>query len=147
MKHRKPNESVFPNTNATCYKHCHWPVGTSVFVFGCIRVGGFSHWHGINTCIHACLLGYFFMKFLWRLLSFHQKQKSPNYINWVYFEQIIVKNILFRQNWVLNFLLKKVYRWVGEKLVQRKFNLRGPAGMSTYNFGKSNPHSSTGNLQ
>ena len=33
----------------------------------------------------------------------HQKRRSPNSINWVYFGQIIVKSTQFGQNWVLSF--------------------------------------------
>ena len=33
--------------------------------------------------------------------GFHQKRRSPNYINWVYFGQIIVKSTQFDPNWVL----------------------------------------------
>ena len=32
-----------------------------------------------------------------------QRRRSPNYINWVYFGQIIVKSTQFDQNWVLFF--------------------------------------------
>ena len=61
--------------------------------------GGFSHWHGIRIC--ACLLGHFFAKFGIAIGGFHQRRRSPNYINWVYFGQIIVKSTQFDPNWVL----------------------------------------------
>ena len=35
--------------------------------------------------------------------GFHQKRRSPNHINWVYFGQIIVNSTQFGQNWVLFF--------------------------------------------
>ena len=63
--------------------------------------GGFSHWHGIRIC--ACLLGHFFAKFGIAMGWFHQRRRSPNYINWVYFGQIIVKSTQFDPNWVLFF--------------------------------------------
>ena len=66
-----------------------------------IARGGFSHWHGIRIC--ACLLGHFFAKFGIEIGGFHQRRRSPNYINWVYFGQIIVKSTQFDQNWVLFF--------------------------------------------
>ena len=41
--------------------------------------------------IYACLLGCFFEKFGTAIDGFSSETKEPNYINWVYFEQIIVK--------------------------------------------------------
>ena len=35
--------------------------------------------------------GAFSRNLIWRSVGFHQIQRSPNYINWVYFEKIIVK--------------------------------------------------------
>ena len=35
--------------------------------------------------------------------GFHQRRRSPNYINWVYFGQIVVKSTQFDPNWVLFF--------------------------------------------
>ena len=63
--------------------------------------GGFSHWQSIRIC--ACLLGCCFTKFGTAIGGFHRRRRSPNYINWVYFGQIIVKSIQFGQNWVLFF--------------------------------------------
>ena len=63
--------------------------------------GGFSHWHGIRIC--ACLLGRFFAKFGIAIGGFHHRRRSPNYRNWVYFGQIIVKSTQFDPNWVLFF--------------------------------------------
>ena len=65
------------------------------------KPGGFSHWHGIRIC--ACLLGHLFAKFGIAIGGFHQRRRSPNYINWVYFAQIIVKSTQFDPNWVLFF--------------------------------------------
>ena len=72
--------------------------------------GGFSHWHVIRIC--ACLLGCFFAKFGIAIGGggVHQRQRSPNYINWVYFGQIIVKSTQFGQNCVL-FILKWYTDW------------------------------------
>ena len=51
-----------------------------------------SHWH----IIHACLLGCYFMIFwLW---GFHHKERCPIYMNWVYFQQIMVISTQFEQN-------------------------------------------------
>ena len=77
-------------------------LGQVMWILVCIRPGGFSHWHGIHIC--ACLLRHFFTKFgiaIW--VGFHQRRRSPNYINWVYFGQIIVKSTQFGQNWALFF--------------------------------------------
>ena len=65
------------------------------------RPGGFSHWHGIRIC--ACLLGRFFAEFGIAIGGFHQKWRSPNCINWVYFGTNIVKSTQIGQNWVLFF--------------------------------------------
>ena len=43
----------------------------------------------------------------------HQRWRSPNYINWVYFGQIFVKSTPFDQNWVLFFWKIMVYWLVG----------------------------------
>ena len=74
---------------------------TSVLFWTLTCPGGFSHWHGIRIC--ACLLGHFFTKFGIAIGGFHQRRRSPNYINWVYFGQIIVKSTQFDPNWVLFF--------------------------------------------
>ena len=62
---------------------------------------GGSHIDMVYVC--ACLLGRFFAKFGIAIGGFHQGQRSPNYINWVYFGQIIVRGIQIGQNWVLFF--------------------------------------------
>ena len=46
------------------------------------------------------LLGCFFTKFGLAIRGFHQRGRSPNYTNWVYLGQIIVKSTQFGQNWV-----------------------------------------------
>ena len=43
--------------------------------------------------------------------SFHQRRRSSNYINWVYFGQITVKSTQFGQNWVLFFQKWYVDGW------------------------------------
>ena len=64
--------------------------------------GGFSHWHGIRIC--ACLLGALFREIWYSDRGgFHHRRRSPNYINSVYFGQIIVKSTQFDPNWVLFF--------------------------------------------
>ena len=77
-------------TTSTKYYYCNTEHG-----------GGFSHWHGLRIC--ACLLGHLFAKFGIAIGGFHQRRRSPNYINWVYFGQIIVKSTQFDPNWVLFF--------------------------------------------
>ena len=43
--------------------------------------------------------------------GFHQRRRSPNYINWVYFGPNIVKSSQFGQNWVLFFLKWCIDGW------------------------------------
>ena len=83
---------------------CTWDLLPQMDKNQCLlNPGGFSHWHGIRIC--ACLLGHFFAKFGIAIGGggFHQRRRSPNYINWVYFGQIIVKSTQFDPNWVLFF--------------------------------------------
>ena len=75
----------------------------------------------IHIC--ACLLGHFFTKFGIAIGGFHQRRRSPNYINWVYFGQIIVKSTQFDPNWVLFFRKWYTDRWeiwqkIGIKIVR-----------------------------
>ena len=69
-------------------------------------------------------------------VPFHQRWRSPKYINWVYFEQIMVKSTQFEQNWVLFFWEWYTDGWVQcklcEKLVYRKSNFQCPAGTFIY---------------
>ena len=69
----------------------------------------------------ACLLGRFFAKFGIAIRGFHQRRRSPNYINWMYFGQIIVKITQFGQNWVLFF-----WKWYtgGWEIRQKIFEIR-----------------------
>ena len=79
-----------------------FPLNTSISQEGVPKSqgGGFSHWHGI-------LLGRFFAKFGIAIRGFHQRWRSPVYINWVYFGPNIVKSTQVGQNWVL--FLQKWY--------------------------------------
>ena len=81
------------------------------------------------TCFtYMCLSPGMFISDLWG----HQRRKSPNYINWLYFEKIIIKNTKFGQ---VFYSIKKsiMIFFFFKKLVWRKFNFHWPAGKSTYN--------------
>ena len=71
---------------------------------------------------YMCLtFGMLFREIWYSDWGFHQRRRSPNYISWVYFGQIIVKSTLFGQNWVLFF--RKWYTMggkCGKKLVSRE---------------------------
>ena len=56
-------------------------------------------------------LGTFSRNFGIAIGGFHQRRRSPNYINWVYFGQIIVKSTIWSK--LDSFLSKMVYWWVG----------------------------------
>ena len=64
--------------------------------------GRFSHWHGIRVYVPTSL-GAILWNLVRQSVDFLQRWKSPNYMNWVYFEQIMVKSTQFEQNWVLFF--------------------------------------------
>ena len=70
------------------------------------------------------------------LVCFHQRWSSPNDMNWVYFEQIMVKSTQFEQNWVLFFRNWCTDGWV---IVWNWVRETGSACRSTYNVGKSTP--------
>ena len=55
--------------------------------------GGYSHIDMVYAC--ACLLEYFFanLKFVVAIDGFQHCKRSSGYMNWVYFEQIIVGKI------------------------------------------------------
>ena len=58
-------------------------------------------------------------------MGFHQRQKSPNYINWSYFEQIVVKSTQFGQNWVLFYRKWYTDGWIiGWKIGIEKVKLK-----------------------
>ena len=74
---------------------------------------------------------------------FYQRRRSPNYINWVYFGQIIVKSTHFDQNWV-PFFRKwytdgwEIWQKIGIEIV--RFSRSGRHMIiSTYDFGKRTP--------
>ena len=49
------------------------------------------------------------------------RERSPNYINWVYFGQITVKSNLFGQNWVIFFQKWYSNGWkIGQKIAVEK---------------------------
>ena len=79
-----PNHNWCETIQLSCWPESKWTwkVGKQLYIKG----GGGSHIDIILVC--ACLLGCFFAKFGLAISEFSQ---SPNYINWVYFEQIIVK--------------------------------------------------------
>ena len=52
-------------------------------------------------------VGAFSAKFDVAIGGFYHRRMSPNYINWVYFGQIIVKSTQFGPNWV--FFFRKWY--------------------------------------
>ena len=53
--------------------------------------------------------------------GFHQRRRSPNYINCVYFGKIIVKSTQFGQNWVLFFQKRYTDGWeIRQKIVKEK---------------------------
>ena len=53
---------------------------------------------------YMCLpFGALFREICIAIGGFHQRRRSPNYINWVYFGQIIVKSTQFDPNWMLFF--------------------------------------------
>ena len=104
------------------------------------RLGGFSHWHGIRIC--ACLLGCYFAKIDIVTVGFHQRWRSPNFINWGVFWANYGKSPNLSK--IGCFLSKMVYWWVGncaKKNWYREiqiFEVRH-AGTPMYNFGKSTP--------
>ena len=67
------------------------------------RMGG-SH---IDLVYVPAFWGVFFTKFGKGIDGFSSEMKEPNFINWVYLEQIIVKSTQFEQNWV--FFYQKWY--------------------------------------
>ena len=49
--------------------------------------------------------------------GFHQRRRSPNYINWVYVGQVIVKSTQFGQNWMIFFRKRYTDGWkIGQKI-------------------------------
>ena len=61
---------------------------------------------------YMCLpFGRFFAKFGIAIGGLHQRPRSPNYINWVYFGKIITKSTQFDQNWVLFFWKWHIDGW------------------------------------
>ena len=67
--------------------------------------GEFSHWLGMQ--LSACLLKYCFTKFGIVIGGFSSEIKKPNYINLVYFEQIMTKCTISAK--LSAFLFKMVY--------------------------------------
>ena len=108
-------------------------------VFNLVSIpGGFSHWHGIRIC--ACLLGHFFAKFGIAIGGFHQRRRSPNYINWVYFGQIIVKSTQFDPNWVLFFRKWYTDGWeIWQKIGIEIVRFSRSGRHITYDFGERTP--------
>ena len=75
------------------------------------------------TCFtYICLSPGMFISDLWG----HQRRKSPNYINWLYFQQIIIKNTQFGENCVL-FHQKEYTDFFFQKIGMKKvkFSLSG----------------------
>ena len=66
------------------------------------HTGGGSHIDMVYVYVPA-FWGTFSQNLVKRSGGFHQRRRSPNYINWVYFGQIIVKSTQFDPNWVLFF--------------------------------------------
>ena len=67
---------------------------------------------------YMCLpFGKLFREIWYSDRRFHQRWRSPNYTNWMYFGQIIVKSTQFDQNWVLFFRKWYTDGWeIGQKI-------------------------------
>ena len=64
--------------------------------------------------MYMCLLlRCFFAKFGIAISGFHHRRRSPNDINWVYYEQLTVKRTIFCSNW-MSFFYQKWYTNVGK---------------------------------
>ena len=57
-------------------------------------------------------LGCYFVKFGIAIGGFSSRWRNPNYINWVNFEQIMLKSTQVEQNWVLFFRKWYTGEWV-----------------------------------
>ena len=78
-------------------------------------------WRGVLTLTwytYMCLsFGVLFREIWYSDWGFHQRQRCPNYITWVYFGQIIVKSTQFGQNWVHFFREWYTDGWeIGQKI-------------------------------
>ena len=79
----------------------------SLFMGGIFREGytwfqsrGGSHIDMVQVYVPA-FWGAISLNLVERSVDFHQRWRSPNYINWVYIEQIMAKSTQFEQSWVL----------------------------------------------
>ena len=78
---------------------------TGFFLCTNLHTPGESHIDMVYVC--ACLLGCNFVTFGIAVLGFLQRWRSPNYLNWEYFGQIMVKSTQFEQKQKFGDFLQK----------------------------------------